>query len=329
MNDQATGVASSVTEPAQVVSLGEEMVLLWPADPGQTLETATQFERSFGGAEGNFSIALARLGIRARWISRFGDDPFGRYMRAALTREGVEVVAQLDADAPTAVFFKERVPHGPRRVVYYRKGSAASRLSPDDLVPELFAGARLVHLTGITPALSQSCAAAVERAVALGREAGALISVDPNIRPQLFANAEACRQSLLPLLGAADLVLLGDEDAAVLFPDLMEDAVPEAVRALGPRTVVLKLGARGACAVSDGGAARVPIHSVPVVDTVGAGDGFDAGFVAGLLQGWPLERCLRLGARVGATAVAVAGDWEGYPRRAELEPEWRGLWLDE
>jgi 2-dehydro-3-deoxygluconokinase len=202
-------------------------------------------------------------------------------------------------------------------------------MGPEDLAPAHFEGARLLHITGITPALSPSCVAAVERAIALARAANALISVDPNIRLQLFPDAETCRRILLPLLAAADLVLLGDEDAAVLFPDLAEAAVPEAVQALGPRTVVLKLGARGACAVREQRTARVPIYPVSVVDTVGAGDGFDAGFIAGLLHGRSLEHCLRLGARIGAAAVAVAGDWEGYPSRHELELEWRGALGDE
>lgn len=301
---------------ADVVTLGETMVLFWPSDGGR-LESASSYDRSFGGAESNCAIALARLGHRPRWISRLGDDPFGRYMRATLEQEGVQVEATVDALAPTAVFFKERVTRG-RRVLYYRRGSAASRLSPDDLNAAQFAGARLLHLTGITLALSPSCAAAVERAIDLARAAGMLVCVDPNVRLQLFDGPDACRRTILPLLARADIVLLGDEDAEVLYPGCSEDEVLAEVRAAGPATAVLKRGERGAMAWHDDMCYEVPAYPIAVVDTVGAGDGFDAGFIAGVLRGFAMPDTLALAARVGAAAVAHAGDWEGYPTAAEV-----------
>jgi 2-dehydro-3-deoxygluconokinase len=316
-DEAAPDVSSGPAGEAEVVTLGETMALFWPAGGG-SLEVATYYERSCGGAESNFCIALARLRHRTRWISRLGDDAFGRYIRTTLEREGVQVTAPADAGAPTAVFFKERVAAGRRRVLYYRRGSAASRLAPDDLRPDHFIGARVLHVTGITPALSASCAAAVEQALVLARAAGALVSVDPNVRPQLWPTQQACRETLHALVARADLVLLGHEDAELLYPGLSEDAVIGAVRAGGAATVVLKLGERGAVAVQEGAWARVEAHPVTVVDTVGAGDGFDAGFVAGWLRGFPLPRCLALAARIGAAAVAVVGDWEGYPTAQEV-----------
>lgn len=303
--------------PVEVVTLGEAMVLFWP-DGAESLELAARYERSFGGAEANLCIALARLGHRTRWISRLGDDAFGRYLRGALRHEGVEVQAAVNPDAPTAVFFKERVRQGPRRVFYYRRGSAASRLQPGDLSAARFAGARVLHLSGITPALSASCAAATERALELARQAGMLVCVDPNVRMQLWPSAEACRVALRALMARADVVLLGHEDAEVVYPRMDAREVAQAIHALGPHTVVLKQGERGALALRDGEWRHVEAHPAIVVDTVGAGDGFDAGFVAGWLRGLSLAECLALGARVGAAAVAVAGDWEGYPTAAEV-----------
>ena len=299
-------------EAAEVVTLGETMVLFWP-DQGASLERAALFHRTIGGAESNLSIALARLGHRVRWVSRLGDDPFGRYLRATLEREGVLVDAPLELRAPTGLFFKERVASGPRQVLYYRRGSAASQLGPQQVDALDFAGARVLHLTGITPALSASCAAAVSAAIRAARAAGVLVSFDPNVRPQLWESEQGCRRELLALIALADLVLLGDEDAAVLFPGLDEAAVLDAVRSLGPATAVLKLGARGA--IASGGGRVEAVHAYPVVpvDTVGAGDGFDAGFIAGLLRGHDLRRCLQLGAWIGAAAVTSPGDWEGYP----------------
>ncbi len=307
--------------PCDVVTLGETMVLLWPTG-NATLEDAATYQRSLGGAESNLAIALARLGLRPRWISRLGDDPFGRYTRATLEREGVVVDAPVDRGAPTAVFFKERIAHGPRRVYYYRRGSAASRMDPTDLTPAQFAGARLLHVTGITPALSDGCASTVDRAITLARAAGARVCVDPNVRPQLWPDAGVGIGALHALMARADFVLLGDEDAAYLFPGLSETAVLGAVRALGPRAVVLKLGARGARAVVDGEAVSVAPYPVAVIDSVGAGDGFNAGFIAGLLRGDPLPRCLALGACIGAAAVATTGDWEGYPTSRALGAAW-------
>jgi len=311
-----------------IVTLGETMVLLWPTG-AVSLEDAATYERSLGGAESNLAIALARLGLRPRWISRLGDDPFGRYTRATLEREGVVVDAPVDPGAPTAVFFKERIAHGPRRVYYYRRGSAASRLAPSDLTVAQFAGARLLHVTGITPALSAECAATVDRAITLARAAGARVCVDPNVRPQLWPEPAAGIAALHALMARADVVLLGDEDAAYLFPGLSNTAVLRAVRALGPRAVVLKLGARGARAMVEGEDVSVAPYPVAVVDSVGAGDGFDAGFIAGLLRGDSLPRCLALGARIGAAAVATTGDWEGYPMSRELGREWRLTTIDQ
>ncbi len=177
----------------------------------------------------------------------------------------------------------------------------------------------MLHLSGITPALSASCARAVERAIELARATDALVCFDPNVRPSLWPDAAECRRVLLALMARADLVMLGHEDAEALFPGLDEDAVTRAAGAGRVSTVVLKLGERGALARRGEEVVRVPVHRVEgVIDTVGAGDGFDAGFVAGQLRGLPLADALALGARVGAGAVAVAGDWEGYPYAAEL-----------
>lgn len=302
-----------------MVTLGETMVLFWPAGD-EPLGAAPLFARSCAGAESNLCIALSRLGRRARWISRLGDDPFGAFIRQTLTAEGVEVIAPADAAAPTGVFFKERRAAGPRSVRYYRAGSAASRLGPEEIVPALFAGARVAHLTGITPALSPSCREAVARFVTVAHAAGLTVTFDPNVRPRLWPSVESCRETLLGLMRRAEVVLLGHEDAEALLPGIAEEDTLEVIAALGPRTVVLKRGERGAVGLRGNERAAVEAVPVAVVDTVGAGDGFDAGFIAGLLDGWSLPACLRLGAQVGAAAVAHVGDWEGYPVLDALSP---------
>jgi 2-dehydro-3-deoxygluconokinase len=299
----------------EVVTLGECMAVLYPPEP-VTLDDTTSLLLDIGGAEANLSIALCRMGRSARFISRVGDDPFGQRMRATLAAEGVDVSClATDPAAPTGVFFREWLPDGARRVYYYRAGSAASRMAPEQLRPDMFAGARIVHLSGITPALSASCAAAVARAIELAHAAGALVAFDPNYRARLWT-PEAARAALTPLLRQADIILMGHEDAAAaLGSGDDDDAALQAGAALGARVVVLKCAERGAFALAEGTKIHVPAAPVErVIDPVGAGDGFDAGFLAGWLRGDSLEESLRLGAHVGAAAVATLGDYAGYPR---------------
>ena len=204
----------------EVVTLGECMAVLYPREP-VTLDDADVLALDIGGAEANLSIGLSRLGHRARFISRVGDDPFGQRMRATLEREGVDTTyLATDAGAQTGVFFREWLPDGARRVYYYRAGSAASRLAPDDLRPAAFEGARIVHLTGITPALSASCAATVTRAIELAHAAGALVSFDPNYRPRLW-DMPTARAALRPILEQTDILLMGHEDAQAVLGDAM------------------------------------------------------------------------------------------------------------
>ena len=304
---------------SEVVTLGECMAVLYPREP-VTLDDANVLALDIGGAEANLSIGLSRLGHSARFISRVGDDPFGQRMRATLEREGVDTAyLTVDSGAQTGVFFREWLPDGARRVYYYRAGSAASRLAPKDLRPEAFEGARIVHLTGITPALSASCAATVSKAIELARAAGALVSFDPNYRPRLW-DVPSARAALRPLLEQTDILLMGHEDAQAVLGEGDDEALIERGAALGARVVVLKRAERGALALADGRWYSAPAHPVEqVLDPVGAGDGFDAGFLAGWLRGAGIEESLDLGARIGAAAVEVLGDYAGYPREPRTE----------
>ncbi len=298
-------------ELPEVVTLGECMAVLYPPEP-VALEETPSLRLDIGGAESNLAIWLARLGHRARFISRVGDDPFGRRIRATLDACGVDTAGlSVDPGAPTGVFFREWLADGARRVYYYRAGSAASRLQPEDLRPELFVGARIVHLTGITPALGPGCPDTLAHAAALARAAGALVALDPNYRARLWPPEQA-RAALLPLVAQSDILLMGHEDSSAIFgTDRADEAIEQAL-ALGPRTVVFKQAEHGATAAADGQRVHVPAFPVAaVVDPVGAGDAFDAGFLAGLLRGLPLEEALRLGARLGAECVGQLGDYAG------------------
>lgn len=294
---------------SDVVTLGEAMAVLYPPAP-ISLEQAQTLRLGVGGAESNLAIALSRLGHNVRFISRVGNDPFGVRIRATLEAEGVDVRdLRVDEAAPTGVFFRAWLADGKRRVFYYRTGSAASHLAPEDLTPGMFTGTRLLHLSGITPALSTSCASTVAYAVELAHEAGALVSFDPNYRPTLWDEGSA-RAALLPLMERADILLMGHEDSRALLGTAERAAALTYGHELGAQIVVFKEAEHGASAQA--GQICVSLPAEPVaspVDPVGAGDAFNAGFLSGWLRGVSLENALRLGTQLGARVVATLGDY--------------------
>jgi 2-dehydro-3-deoxygluconokinase len=302
-----------------VITLGEMMVMLVATEAGP-LRAIETFRKHVAGSEANVAIGLARLGHRPGWISRLGTDEFGTYIRNFLRGEGVDVSRVIfDAEHPTGIAFKERRELGARRVIYYRRGSAASFLSPADLEAKYFAGTRYFHFSGITPALSASCHETVLAAVELARAAGALVSFDPNVRLRLMS-ADAWRHVLRELLPICDIVMPGLDEAQLVTGESDALKAAEAIQALGPRLVLVKLGAEGSLALSEAGVERVPtIHLERIVDPVGAGDGFAAGFLSGRLRGLSIAESLRLGNLVGASAMSVSGDVEGLPSLEEVE----------
>lgn len=306
-----------------VVTLGESMVLFVPQRHG-LLRNASSFDRSVAGAESNLAVGLARLGHQVGWMSRLGNDEFGESILAFLRAEGVNVDAVTrDETAPTAVFFKERRRAGASRVFYYRTGSAASRLSTSDLREDYIRNARCLHLTGITPALSRGCAEVVRRAMEIAREAGVPVSFDPNIRLKLWA-ADAARESLLELLPLVDWLLAGHEEVELLTGESDPERAAAILSEHGPETVVVKLGAAGALAIAGQEIISCPAFPVDVVDTIGAGDAFDAGFLSGRLRGWSLGESVRLGTILGALATTVPDDVEGAPTWAEVQQYFGG-----
>ncbi len=293
----------------EVITLGETMAVIYPR-VSQPLAEAETLTLDIGGAESNLAIALSHLGHHVSFVSRVGNDPFGQRIRAVLDAEEVDTGGLLiDQTAPTGVFFREWLPDGKRRVFYYRASSAASHLSPADLSPDMFAGTRLLHLTGITPALSASCAATVERAIELAHAANVLVSFDPNYRAALWDQASA-RKVLLPLMAQIDILLMGHEDCSAILGTHDAESALRYGKTLGVQIMVLKEAERGATGQIGETRVSVPAESVAAaIDPVGAGDAFDAGFLSGWLRGNTLAESLRLGAQMGAASVATLGDY--------------------
>jgi len=302
-----------------VVTFGETMVLFAAVEQGP-LRFANTYTRHSAGTETNFSVGLARLEHKVGWFSRVGDDEFGQYIVNFARGEGVDTSRVIvDPDAPTGVLFKEKRELGARKIVYYRRGSAASRLTPADLDADYIASAKYLHLTGITPALSQTARDTVFAAARLARERGIKVSFDPNLRLRLWTHEQA-RATMRELLPLCDLVLPGLDEAELLTGESDPDRAADAIRALGPETVAVKLGPEGALGVTSSERVRAPgIKLERIVDPVGAGDGFAAGFVAGQLRGLSLAESLRIGNVVGAFATTVVGDVEGLPSWREVQ----------
>ncbi len=303
-----------------VVTLGETMILFLANTIGP-LREAADFHRFVAGAETNVATGLCRLGHTAGWISRLSDDELGRTVAFRLRGEGIDISrAKVDPDAPTGLMIRERRELGPIDVIYYRRGSAASRLTPDDLDADYIAGARYLHLTGITPALSASCRETVFAAAAIAREAGVPVVLDPNLRFKLWSREEA-RATLRDLATRADIILPGLEEAEFLTGERDPETAAHWFLDHAPTLslVVMKLGAEGSLALSREGIVRVPATPLPrVIDPVGAGDAFAAGFYAGQLRGFALAETLALANRCGAWATTAPGDADVFPRWEEV-----------
>lgn len=304
-----------------LVTVGESMVLLLAEQTGPMSEAST-FRRHIAGAESNVAAGLARLGHSAGWMSRVGDDEFGRAVVFRIRGEGVDTSRVIiDPTAPTGVVIRERREVGPIEQVYYRRGSAASHLSPDDLDPSYVGDAQFLHLTGITPALSATCRETVFAAAQIAAGAGVRIVLDPNYRSKLWTSEEF-RKVVRDLAARADIMLPGIDEAQLLTGESDPEIAARHLQRLGPSLVVLKIGAEGALAVTSDELIRVPAARLErVIDPVGAGDAFAAGLLSGLLRGFSIADALWLANRCGALAMTAPGDMESLPRRAELEAD--------
>lgn len=287
-----------------LLAVGETMLALTPV--GDPPHAADRYRATTAGGESNVAVHVAAQGFHAAWASRLGDDTPGRRVLGELQARGVDTAhVVVDPDLPTGLMIKTPGPGG-TDVRYYRAGSAASRMTPDLVGGDLLAATRVLHLTGVTPALSADCARTVDALVDAARAAGALVSVDVNHRPRLWAPGTA-PAALAALARRADVCFVGLDEAEALWGT----ATPAAVRAFLPEpgTLVVKDGAVGATAWAAGSpAVSVPSPVVDVVEPVGAGDAFAGGFLSGLLAGATPEECLRRGHATAALVLTTTDD---------------------
>ncbi|MEI5519343.1 sugar kinase [Streptomyces brasiliscabiei] len=308
---------TGTVEP-EVVTFGETMAALRAQG---ALRLGGGLGLSVAGAESNVAIGLARLGHRVRWAGRVGADELGALVLRTLRAEGVDIEHAVtdDTGRPTGLLLTEPRLGTLTRVSYYRAGSAGSAVSPTDVLPALAPGTRVLHLTGITPALSPSAAEAVLAAATTAREAGITVCLDVNHRSRLWT-ADRARTVLRPLLAHVDLLIASEDELPLVLERSGADE-SEAVRgvlAAGVTEVVVKRGGRGATSVTADGTTDRAARQVDAVDLVGAGDAFVAGYLSGLLDGADVPARLHRAVTTAAFAVATRGDWEGLPTRDEL-----------
>jgi len=304
-----------------VITIGEAMAMFVATETGELAEVE-HFMKRVAGAELNVATGLARLGLSVGWVSRVGEDSFGRFVLNALAKEGIDARGvSKDGRYATGFQLKSKVENGTDPIVeYFRKGSAASHLSPDDFNEAYFASARHLHLSGVAAALSESSYALLDHAARTMKAQGKTLSFDPNLRPTLWKSEAEMVEKLNQLAFQADWVLPGLKEGVILTGQQTPEAIADFYLTRGVRTVVIKTGSDGAWyKTADGEQGAVAAIKVDnVVDTVGAGDGFAVGVISALLEGKSLRQAVQRGNKIGSLAIQVQGDSEGLPTREAL-----------
>jgi 2-dehydro-3-deoxygluconokinase len=297
-----------------ILALGEPMV-----EFNQTGEGAGRlYLQGFGGDTSNFAIAAARQGARVGYISALGDDPYGAMLRGLWTAEGVgHADVPMDPEAFTAIYFVTHDAQG-HHFHFFRKGSAASRMTPAQLPRERIAQARVLHLSGISLAISDSACETGFAAMEMAREAGVAVSFDTNLRLKLWSLSRA-REVMTEALRRCDIALPSLDDVRALTGLDDADALVDHCLRLGARVVALKLGEEGALVASAQERHRIAPHPCKPVDATGAGDTFGGAFVARWVAGDALLQAGRYAAVAAALSTQGYGAVDPIPRAIEVE----------
>jgi 2-dehydro-3-deoxygluconokinase len=283
------------------------------------LRHATSVEVGIAGSEAMVAIGVARLGVSSSWAGRLGADEPGALVLARLREEGVDTSAvRTDRRAPTGLMIKDFRNTDAMRAAFYRNGSAGTRLCPEDVPEDHIREAGVLHLSGLTPGLSDSAAKAVFAAAETAREEGVPVSLDVDYAHALWYPEDAA-DVLYDLVGLCDIVFIGDDAARLLGLDGDPQELAAALAELGPEQVIVELGPRGAVAELHGSRYDVPNYPVRSVDTEGADDAFVAGYLAEFLTGASPDRRLRTAAACRAFSLTVPGETTSLPDREELK----------
>lgn len=300
-----------------VFTLGDALITFNPEETGP-LRYVPSFTRKVGGAELNFAIGCARLGLHTKWASRLGGDEFGRVIYNFARGEGVDMAdVEFVENYPSSLNFKEIREDGSGKTFYYRYQSPILTMQPEDIKEEMFDGIQLVHLTGVFLAIDPKNLAISKRVLEIAKKKGIIVSFDPNIRLKLWSLAQA-KEAYSEILPSVDILLTGLDEIEMILGDSTEQVLEQCAAQYGIGQLVVKDGANGAKVFMDSVWHKKEAFPVKPVDTVGAGDGFDAGYVFSVLHGYSPEESLEFANAVGALVTTVSGDNEGLPYLEEV-----------
>lgn len=297
---------------AELITIGETMVAMVPEEMG-LLRYKRKLNVRIAGAESNVATGVRKLNHSVGWISRLGKDEFGQLILREIQSEGVDCSHVVwDDKHSTGLMFKQ-IEAADTKVFYYRSNSAASHLSPEDITEECFEGCKILHLTGITPVLSESCKEAVLKAIAIAKKKNILFSFDPNVRKKLWKDKDYT-PLLREILLQADIVEMGVDEGQCILGLQTEEEISQYLFDNNPDLILaLKNGKDGATVMKGKEKAFIPPYPCNCIETIGAGDAFNAGFLCGILEEKAIVDCGKMGAIAGAMATEVVGDTENQP----------------
>ena len=292
-------------------TFGESLSVFISSDTDSVM-SATKFERVTAGAEVNVAVALSRLGLKAQYFSRFGNDQLGSVMMADIKAEGVDVSLAKRVDSFTGAMVRNPGKSAPVEISYLRKGSAASTIEPSDILDSYISSTRWLHATGITCAISESGAKTVKHALEKAAQLKIKSSFDLNIRRKLWSE-DVARKVLEPLARDVELLIGGEDEYQVVFGQVEPKQILAEVNKRGCKIAVMTKGDQKMRFSIDGNYEEITPPKVVAVDPVGSGDAFTGGVIAGLLSGMSTTQALEQGSICGALVASMFGDWTGIP----------------
>lgn len=305
--------------------VGEPMGLFIAQCQG-ALEQVSGYSMAVAGAEFNVAVGLARLEHRVSYITKLGNDPFGRRIVHTMNHNNIstELITFTD-ERTTGFMLKSMVQEGDPEIFYFRKGSAASTLSSDDVQRLDFSLYDQLHMTGILPALTTGTREATFALLRKAKEEGLQVSFDPNLRPQLWGSQTAMCDCINEIAAHSDILLPGVKEAEILIGETDPVKIARTYRQMGAQAVIVKLADQGAFFADNTTEQFVPGFAVKqIVDTVGAGDGFAAGVLSACKEGLSMADAVLRGNAVGAIQIMSRGDNDGLPTRTQLEAFMQG-----
>lgn len=304
----------------KILLVGEAMMLLMAEDSG-CLECVDKYTTGIAGAELNVCVGLTRLGFYCEYLTRVGNDPFGRKIQNFIKKENIGMkYLEVDEENRTGMQLKSKVKDGDPLIYYFRKGSAASKINKENIDKINLDEFDLIHITGIPLALTKNLREAIYYLIDKAKAKGKYITFDPNLRPSIWENEETMIEVINEVSKKVDLILPGINEAKILLNKESLDEIVETYMNIGIKNIVLKEGEKGSHYFNQDKHYFVPSFKVKeVVDTVGAGDGFAVGIISSLLDNISPEKMLQRANAIGAIQVSHRSDNEGLPTREELE----------